>query len=208
MTDTPDNVVPFPAGGRHGNPDAPEPEPGPVPEKRKPGRPTKLNDDVVEKVCAAIRMGSYIETAAAYAGITKETLYDWMRKGSTPPPTDGSDDGLDRHRAFSDAVKEALAAGEMRDLAFIDGAARAGTWQAAAWRLERRHPSKWGRREHSEMVVRAGEPDDGKNDAAKSELDALDLAGVVAELDAYRRSMELEAIEGEAVELPAGDDGG
>ncbi|MGB4501182.1 MAG: hypothetical protein WBI21_07950 [Natronincolaceae bacterium] len=44
-------------------------------------RPTKLNPETQNKIITAIRAGNYIETAAAYAGISKNTLYDWLRKG-------------------------------------------------------------------------------------------------------------------------------
>jgi len=44
-------------------------------------RPEKLTPEVQQKIVDAIRLGNYIETAAAYAGISKSTLYDWLKKG-------------------------------------------------------------------------------------------------------------------------------
>ena len=44
---------------------------------------------------------------------------------------------------FSDAVKKGLAQGEYRDLRTILTAS-GSAWQAAAWRLERRFPERWG----------------------------------------------------------------
>ena len=45
------------------------------------GRPTKLNEDITEEIVKAIKLGNYLETAAAYVGISKSTLYDWLRRG-------------------------------------------------------------------------------------------------------------------------------
>ncbi|NLJ75865.1 MAG: hypothetical protein GX325_01220, partial [Peptococcaceae bacterium] len=44
-------------------------------------RPRKLNEALQHKIVTAIRAGNYIETAAAYAGIHKSTLYDWLKRG-------------------------------------------------------------------------------------------------------------------------------
>jgi len=87
--------------------------------KRGRGRPrdtTKLTATVQETIVTAIRMGNYIETAAACAGIHKETFYDWLRKGAS------AQEG-DRYRIFSDAVTRALAESEC---AAVEAIRRAG----------------------------------------------------------------------------------
>jgi hypothetical protein len=43
-----------------------------------------------------------------------------------------------------DAIKKASAEAEAKDLARIAAAADAGQWTAAAWRLERKYPQRWG----------------------------------------------------------------
>jgi hypothetical protein len=53
-------------------------------------------------------------------------------------------------REFSDAVERAVAEAEARDVALIARAAEKN-WQAAAWRLERRAPARWGRREQIDL---------------------------------------------------------
>lgn len=110
-----------------------------------PGRQSKLNSDIAEKICALIRAGNYIETAAAYVGIHKETIYDWFRKGADRPRS--------KYRRFADAVGRAVAESEMRDLAKIGTAADTGAWQAAAWRLERRFPDRWCRKDRVTQEV-------------------------------------------------------
>lgn len=107
-------------------------------QNRKGGRPTKLNPELQEKICQAIRAGNYIETAAAYAGVNKSTLYDWLKRGGRAKSG--------KYKEFSNAVEKALAEAEVRDV-FIIGKAAEENWQAAAWRLERKFPERWGRKE-------------------------------------------------------------
>ena len=114
-------------------------------------RPTKLNDEIQAKIINAIKAGNYMETAAAYAGISKSTFYDWLRRGRREKERLEKNE---RHRPrksevgyleFSDAVEKALAESEMRDVLVISKAAEL-QWQAAAWRLERKFPDRWGRK--------------------------------------------------------------
>ena len=119
------------------------------PAKNKTGRPSKLTADIQNKIIEAIRAGAYVETAAAYAGINKSTFYDWLKKGAR---------GLDpAFVEFSNAIERALASSEMRDIVTITKAADVH-WQAAAWRLERKHPNRWGRRQHVELSGADGGP--------------------------------------------------
>lgn len=108
------------------------------------GRPTKFTPDVTSKILTAIRAGNYIETAAAWAGVNKQTIYDWLRQGAA------QDKGA--FRDFSDSVGEALAHAEVADLQQVAEAAKKGNWQAAAWRLERRNPSRWGRKDRAPLT--------------------------------------------------------
>nr|WP_255724707.1 hypothetical protein [Shimazuella soli] len=94
-------------------------------------------------------MGNYIETASAYAGINKTTLYDWLKRGAR--------ENRGKYRAFSNAVEKAMAEAEMRDVALIAQAAKEN-WQAAAWRLERKYPARWGRKTQHEVTGKEGGP--------------------------------------------------
>lgn len=120
--------------------------------RNKGGRPTKLTPKLQEEICKAIRAGNYIETAAAFAGISKNTLYEWLRRGAREKERLAKNPRAKIKKSeapfveFSDAVKKALAAAEVRDVMLIGKAAET-QWQAAAWRLERRFPERWGRRE-------------------------------------------------------------
>lgn len=113
------------------------------------GRPTKLTLEVQEKIVSAITAGNYIETASAYAGINKTTLYKWLKRGGR------AKSGI--YFSFSNAVEKALADAEVLDVARIAKAAET-YWQAAAWRLERKFPQKWGRKDRLEHTGKDGEP--------------------------------------------------
>lgn len=107
--------------------------------RRKPtGRPTKLDARRIEIICKAIREGLYFTEACACAAVDKSTAYRWLARGEKQKSGP--------FRAFHDAVEKAEAEGERLALAKIRKAARLGTWQAAAWLLERRHPGRWARR--------------------------------------------------------------
>jgi hypothetical protein len=118
--------------------------------KGKPGRKTKLTPERQAKIVNAIRAGSYVETAAAAAGIDKVTLYRWLKRGGRFPGTIYAD--------FADAVNEATAQAEMRDVLTISKAAGEGDWRAAAWRLERKYPKRWGTVSRTELTGKDGGP--------------------------------------------------
>lgn len=114
------------------------------------GRPTKLTPELQAEMVNIIRGGNYVETACAYVGLNKSTFYDWMKRGAreldrvkkNPKARVRKDEQI--YVEFSNAIKKAEAEAEARDVLTIGKAAET-QWQAAAWRLERRLPKKWGR---------------------------------------------------------------
>lgn len=102
------------------------------------GRPTKLNATITAAVVQAISTGNTRDTAAAYAGIRRTTLYEWLARGRAA--TEGV------YRDFADAVEKAEADAVVISVALIRSAAQKN-WQAAAWWLERRYPDEWGRKD-------------------------------------------------------------
>ncbi len=103
------------------------------------GRHSKLTPEVQERIVSAIRGGNYLEVAAQFAGIGTSTLYRWLANADDPH-ADPS------YREFRDAVESARSAAEVRNVTLIQQAANDGTWQAAAWYLERTAWQRWGRR--------------------------------------------------------------
>lgn len=99
------------------------------------GRPTSLTPEVQRKVCASLREGNYLETAAGAAGIHRNTLRNWIVRGEK---------GEEPFAEFLGAVKMAEDAGEKLLLSEIRQGVDA--WQARSWIMERRWPNKWGGR--------------------------------------------------------------
>lgn len=106
------------------------------------GRITKLTPDVQKRIITALEAGNYFETACEAAGISASTGHEWMARGrgtsNTRPQTE-------LYAQFAEAVERASSKAEIDNLNLINKAARDGTWQAAAWWLERRFPNRWGR---------------------------------------------------------------
>lgn len=98
-------------------------------------RKTKLTPELQKKLLAFLRAGNYVETACRCCGLHKDTFYEWLKKAER---------GDKRYVEFAAAVEQAIAESEARDLNTIGMASRT-QWQAAAWRLERRYPDRFGR---------------------------------------------------------------
>jgi len=140
------------------------------------GRPTDLTPDTQSRIVEALRAGNYIDAACAYAGIGTTTYYRWMQRAQDPTAPD-------IYRDFRDAVERARAEAEIRNVGLIQRAASDGTWQAAAWFLERSHPRKWGRHDRHEVTG----PDGGPVELA---VDAQSLEARLAAIIARRRGTD------------------
>lgn len=105
-----------------------------------------ITEDLIITIVNYIRLGSYVETAVAAAGVPKPTFYDWMKRAAEDRGIADEDLAPDRklYRQLSDSVEKGMADAEIRDLNVI-GLAATTQWQAAAWRLERRNRERWGR---------------------------------------------------------------
>jgi len=124
-----------------------------MPAKRTPavaGAPLKLTPERKAAICDAIRAGVRPEIAAVYNGIGARTYYRWMQLGraAAAEPI---------YVEFVQAVEVSLAEWEARDVLLIGEAAK-DDWHAAAWRLERRLPKVYGKRERHEIANADEEP--------------------------------------------------
>jgi transposase len=111
-------------------------------------RPVKLTDDVQKRIISALRIGATHDHAARAAGVHADTFRRWMRAGERA--TRG------QFYALCAAVKKAEAEAAVGWLATIERAAQTGIWQAAAWKLERRYPEQWGRRDRMSVEHSGG----------------------------------------------------
>ena len=123
------------------------------------GKPTKFNPETSAKIIEGVRRGSWLEISATAAGIDRLTLLDWLKTGNRAKEKIAREQPVTQlERLLSDFVDEvhkAQAEGEMIDLERINRAADT-TWQAAAWRLERRHPERWAQRIEHSGEIRGG----------------------------------------------------
>lgn len=161
------------------------------------GRPTKLTPETAARVVHHVLQGNYIKTACAEAGITPQTLKNWMARASellgdpeldlaTLPPEE---------RIFVDffaVLKVAEAGAESR---LLRRAVRGEKgWQAAMTVLERRHPEMWGR---SEKRIHEGSEERPIVFSLETDLERQQrVAGVL---------QRAGALEGSARELTAGE---
>lgn len=142
-------------------------------------RPTKLTPELQENVLKVIRSGNYIETACAYVGINKSTFYDWLKRGAREKDRVAKNPRARVRKDeqpfvdFSNAVEKALAHAEIRDVAII-GKAAEENWQAAAWRLERKFPDRWGRKDKY-ALEHSGKDGGPIETSHKEELDLSNL---------------------------------
>lgn len=133
---------------------------------KKNGRPPRITQEIIDAVKNSLLIGNYFETAMACAGFHKDTGYDWLKKGAK------SQDPKCMYKLFSDAVRKAEADAEARDVMVIEMSVHGAKAQfdregnqiraevkrdprLACWRLERKHPKRWGRTDK----LSVGDPD-------------------------------------------------
>jgi hypothetical protein len=133
---------------------------------------TKLTDDVQARIVQALTAGNYLDTAAAYAGVSRVTVWRWMQRGE-----EEADNPDSIYSNFRNAVESARAQAEVRSVALISRAADDGTWQAAAWFLERSYPNRWARVQRTEISGPDGAPVNLKVDAKVELMRVLGLDG-------------------------------
>jgi hypothetical protein len=90
---------------------------------------------VIKKLKDAFVVGASIEIACGYAGICERIFYEWQAKAEA---------GNKVYAQVMQDIKGSMATGDMKCLDRIDKAVGEGVWQAAAWKLERRHPDTYG----------------------------------------------------------------
>lgn len=138
-------------------------------ETKLTGRPPKITEELIERIANLIRGGNYIETAARAAGLPKQTLYEWLKKGQKPENP--------LYYKFRDAVEMAVAQSEARDLSMVDAYCHGSAEKRDAkgqlvreavkpnpnvltWRLERRFPKRWGRQDRLDLTTTELTPQD------------------------------------------------
>jgi hypothetical protein len=137
------------------------------------GRATKLTPAIQDAIVRAVTAGAPLVQAAELAGVDKETVMEWVRRG------EGRDDrpSTPAYASFAQAITHAKASDEIRRIARIDAAARGGAviheetttfpdgrqvtkrhyappdWRADAFHLEAAYRERWGKRLQADLSV-------------------------------------------------------
>lgn len=112
--------------------------------KHAGGRPSKIDDAIVQEICKLLAIGSYRVVAAEAAGITYGTFKNWYDAGKENAAAArlGKTEELNDYGRFFLAVKKAERDAEVRSVLNIQKAAQKD-WKAAAWMLARRGGKRW-----------------------------------------------------------------
>lgn len=102
--------------------------------EKKNGRPSKLTPEITARFLDAIKLGAPYQLACNYAGITYQTMLNWRDRTE------------DVFLEFFEAIKQAEGEAAIQWLTTLDKHSEADArW--AAWKLERRYPHEFGRRD-------------------------------------------------------------
>ena len=130
-----------------------------------------LTDELRAQMERELAAGAPVAVAAQRVGIGRRTLTRWLAQGRVVRPQLASApaDPLDLGPARS--LDDRLAKAEPGLVGVIAAAAGRGSWQAAAWILERRWPERWARPPVREAeAVRRSEP---REDDPFAEVDEI-----------------------------------
>jgi len=138
------------------------------------GRQAKLTPQSQESIVRAVTAGAPLVQAAELAGIDKNTVLEWIRRGEARDPVRPA---TAAYASFASAITHARASDEIRRIARIDAAARGGAvvhekmttypdgrtvterqvappdWRADAFHLERCYGDRWGKRVQADLSV-------------------------------------------------------
>ena len=140
------------------------------------GRRTKLTAERQDKIVQAILDGNYFETACAYAGVSRNTGFEWLARGENRDPDRR---GAAVFAAFANAVRAAEAQAEVRAVAIIQQGFEDNPRLALEF-LSRRYPERWGRHDTATVFRQLAEQVKGMSDEdliAAIESESADGAG-------------------------------
>ena len=98
----------------------------------KLGAPTKYTPDRVDLLCERIGTGVPLKYAAALAGISENSVYNWLKD-------EAKHGEASKYAGFTARINAAKAEAVHENLEKIRKAGERD-WRAGAWILERRHP--------------------------------------------------------------------
>lgn len=113
----------------------------------------KITEQVTESLKQALRGGNDVETAAHFAGVSVANVYRWLEVGKFESERISAGEKANPENAqyveFWEELRKARAEAIVRNVTYIQNAAKSGSWQAAAWWLERAVPEQYARAKSS-----------------------------------------------------------
>ena len=108
-------------------------------------RPSKLTPYITKLIGDGVSLGLTHSLAAESAGITYQTLNQWLQRGQT--------DKYGKYYQFAQHIKKCNAEGAKKLLESLNAAAKAGYTRICMWILERRFSGDFGRRVYRKTNV-------------------------------------------------------
>ena len=108
-------------------------------------RPSKLSPDITKRIGENIALGLTYSLAAEAAGITYQTMNQWVQRGKNSKSGEYFEFYKFIQKCNADAAKKCLEK--------LNEAAKAGNTQICQWILERRFSEDFGRRQYRKMDV-------------------------------------------------------
>ena len=112
---------------------------------RRPGRPSKLSDEITQRLTLAISNAVPYEAACQFAGLDYSTFRDWIRKGEDGKYTE--------YVQFAEQIKKAV--GESETLLVMEWRSQQrrapDDWVSRCTMLERRFPERWARQNRTNL---------------------------------------------------------
>lgn len=152
----------------------------------------KLTKDLITRIAVAVASAATLDVAAASARVDKKELREWVDRALQERRRREEGEAPRKSEVLCLRLLEQLeyadAAWEVRDLQIIGEAAKKW-WQAAAWRLERRHPERWAQRTRTPINTKEEVREEGLDLSCltKEELIEVNKAFELIELSAHRR---------------------
>jgi Helix-turn-helix domain of resolvase len=128
----------------------------------KRGRKSKLTPALRTRICTLLAQGHTIKTVCEAVGIAERTYFDWCEK----------------HLHFSQVTTCAIGRSK---ISLVDKLRRSDDWRAAAFLLERRFPSEFGRCAERELPL-----------PAESGEKRINVAFILTEPDGTARRISME----------------
>lgn len=116
------------------------------------GRNSKLTDELQAEFCRLIAQGIYVRQACDVIGITEQTIYNWMARGSAEIlrlENNPRSKPLTKEAPFVKFFREVKKAENMAEVRAVmqwQQAIKDGDWRAAKDFLARRFPDRWSQR--------------------------------------------------------------